>query len=78
MSTDELAKADAILDKGEAVGAAAKNTFAKELELKALLDQSSASETYPQGYKTVVKKLSRLIEKVELNGAGNIVHLERD
>lgn len=78
VSTDELAKADAILDKGEAVSAIVKKTFAKELELKALLDKSAVNETYPWGYKRAVNELSRLIEKVELNGVSNIKNIEND
>jgi hypothetical protein len=78
VSTDELAKADAILDKGETVSALVKKTFAEELELKALLDKSAANEYYPWEYKSVVYELSRLIEKVELNNADNKEKMERD
>jgi hypothetical protein len=72
VSTDELAKADAILDKGEAISAIIKKTFTKELDLKALLDKSSANKSYPWEYKNIVYELSRLIEKVELNGVEGI------
>jgi hypothetical protein len=78
VATDELAKADAILDKGEVVGAIVKKTFAKELELKALLEQSAANEYYPWGYRTVINELSNLIEKVELDSAGNMESIESD
>ncbi len=78
VSTDELAKADAILDKGEAVSAIVKKTFAKELELKALLDKSAANEIYPWRYRTAVYELSKLIEKVELNGVSEVANIESD
>jgi hypothetical protein len=78
VSTDRLAKADAILDKGEAISAIIKMTFAKELQLKVLLDKSAANEAYPWEYKNIVYELSRLIEKVELNSTSNKEKTERD
>lgn len=72
VSTGELAKADAILDKGEAISATVKMTFSKELELKALLDKHAANEIYPWKYKIIVYELSKLIEAVELDRGGNI------
>jgi len=75
VSTEQLAKADAILDKGEAVMGTVKNRLGKELELKDLLDKLSAEEIYPWRYKMIIHDLSNLIEKVELDRGGNI---ERD
>ena len=72
VSTDDLAKADAILDKGEAVSTVVQNTLSKELKLKIELDELSANEIYPWRYKNLINELSRLIEKVELGSSGNI------
>jgi hypothetical protein len=51
VSTDQLAKADALLDRGEAIIEIVKKTFAKELELKKRLDNLKANEIYPRQYK---------------------------
>ena len=72
VSTAELAKADALIDKGESVTQKVKQTFSKQLELKDFLDMYAANEIYPGEYKSVISRLSRLIEKVELNIPGNI------
>jgi len=75
VSTYDLAKADVILDKGEAVIEKVKSQLGKELELKRLLDKLSAEDIYPWRYKMNMYELSRLIERIELGRAGNI---ERD
>ena len=72
VSTDDLAKADAILDKGEAVSRVVQNTLSRELKLKVELDELSANEIYPWRYKALINELSRLIEKIELGNSGNI------
>jgi hypothetical protein len=72
VSTDELAKADAILDKGEAVSTLVKKSFAKELELKVLLERSAAYKAYPREFRFLINDLSRLIEKVELSDGADI------
>ena len=72
VSTAELAKADALIDKGESVSKNVKKTLAKQLELKDYLDIYAADEIYPGEYKSIISRLSRLIEKIELNIPGNI------
>lgn len=68
----EVAKGDAILDKGEAMMLVVQNRFAKEIELKGLLDKVNAAGIYPKEYEKVVAELSSLIEKVELEKADKI------
>jgi hypothetical protein len=68
--TAQLAKADVLLDQGEKISATIKQTFARQLELKAMLDSNGANELYPWEYKSVISRLSRLMEKVELNLPG--------
>ena len=72
VSTDQLAKADALLDRGEAVMKIVIDRLGKELELKRKLDDLKANEIYPRQYKINIDELSNLIEKVELGRAGNI------
>ena len=72
VSTYDLAKADVILDKGEAVIEKVKSQLGKELELKRLLDKLSAEDIYSWRYKMNIYEMSRLIEKIELGRAGNI------
>jgi hypothetical protein len=68
----DVAKGDAILDKGEAMMAIVQNRFAKEIELKGLLDKFNAAGIYPKEYEKVTSELSSLIEKVELEKADKI------
>lgn len=75
VSAEQLAKADTLIDRGQAIIVIVKKTFARELELKALLEKSTANEIYPREYEAIIYKLSGLIEKVELDRARNI---ERD
>jgi hypothetical protein len=75
VSALDLATADAILDKGEAVSAIVRNRFARELELKANLEKSRANEIYSWKHKMIMYDFSGLIEKVELDNSANI---ERD
>lgn len=72
VSTAQLAKADALIDRGEKISATIKQAFARQLELKALLDSNGANEIYPWEYRSIISRLSRLIEKVELNIPGII------
>jgi hypothetical protein len=72
VSSDDLAKADAILAKAEVVSALVKKTFTKELELKTLLDKYTANKIYPWEYEINIYELSKLIERVELDRGGNI------
>ena len=62
----DVAKGDAILDKGEAMMAVVQNRFAREIELKGLLDKFNAAGIYPKEYEKAISELSSLIEKVEL------------
>jgi len=68
----DVAKGDAILDKGEAMMAIVQNRFAREIELKGLLDKFNAAGIYPKEYEKVASELSSLIEKVELEKADKI------
>lgn len=68
----EVAKGDALLDKGEEMMAVVQNRFAREIELKGLLDKFNAVGIYPKEYEKVVGELSSLIEKVELEKADKI------
>lgn len=67
-----IAKGDAMLDKGEAMMLVVQNQFAREIELKALLDEFNAAAIYPAEYEKVILELSSLIEKVELEKADKI------
>lgn len=72
VSNYDLAKADVLIDKGEAVIDNVKDRLGKELELKRKLDNLKANEIYPRQYKENINALSNLIERVELGRAGNI------
>jgi hypothetical protein len=72
VSNYDLAKADVLIDKGEAVIDNVKDRLGKELELKRKLDNLRANEIYPWQYRENIYALSNLIEKVELGRAGNI------
>ena len=68
----DFVKAQTLLEKGEAISAQVRGRFPRELELKGLLDEYNASQSYPEDYKEVIEKLSDLIEVVELGKASNI------
>ena len=68
----EIAKGDAILDKGETMMVVVQNRFAKEIELKVLLDKFNAAGIYPKEYEKIISELSSLMEKVELEKADKI------
>ncbi len=68
----DIAKADAILDKGQTMMAIVQNRLANELELKSLLDKDNAAKVYPKEYEKSVNELSSLIKKVELEKADKI------
>ncbi|MBI5428864.1 MAG: hypothetical protein HY938_00200 [Nitrosomonadales bacterium] len=68
----DIAKADALLDKGQAVMATVQIRFAAELEQKNLLDKHNGSRIYPKEYEKTISQLSDLIEKIELNAADDI------
>lgn len=72
VSNYDLAKADVLIDKGEAVMENVKDRLGKEIGLKYKLDNLKANEIYPRQYKINIDALSNLIEKVELGRAGNI------
>jgi len=75
VSNYDLAKADVLIDKGEAVIDNVKDRLGKELDLKRKLDNLKANEIYPWQYKQNIYALSNLIEKIELGKVGN---MERD
>jgi hypothetical protein len=68
----DIAKAHTLLDKGESVSVQVRERFPRELELKGLLDQFNANESYPDDYKEVIGDFSKLIEKVELGKPDNL------
>lgn len=70
--TEQLAKADALLDQGESISKSIKQIFWRELELRDMLKAAGTSEIYPGEYKAVMSRLSRLIEGVELNMRHNV------
>ncbi|MCR4303529.1 MAG: hypothetical protein NUV63_04780 [Gallionella sp.] len=68
----DIAKADAILDKGNAMMATVQTRLANEFALKIQLDKDNAARVYPREYEKSVSELSGLIEKIELGKADNI------
>ena len=68
----DITKADAILDKGNAMMATVQTRLANELALKIQLDKDNVAKVYPKEYEKSVSELSSLIEKVELGKADNI------
>ena len=66
------AKGEAILEKGREVMAIVQYRFAKELELKAQLDEHNAAKLLPKDYEKVMGDFSKLIEKVEREQPDNI------
>lgn len=68
----DIARAEAILDKGTAMMAIVQTRFADELALKNQLDKDSVAKVYPKEYEKTISALSGLIEKVELEKAENL------
>jgi hypothetical protein len=68
----QVAKGDALLDKGQNIMAQVQKNFARELELKGLLDKFNAATVYPKDYENVMEDLADLIEKVEMGKADKI------
>jgi hypothetical protein len=68
----DIAKADAILDKGQTMMAIVQSRLVNELALKAQLDKDNVAKVYPKEYEKSVSELSSLIEKVELEKADKI------
>ena len=68
----DIAKADAILDKGQTMMAIVQSRLVNELALKNQMDKDNVSKVYPKEYEKSVSELSSLIEKVELEKADNI------
>ena len=71
----EIAKADAILDKGRTMMEIVHARLLNELALKSQLDKDNVAKVYPKEYEKSVSELSSLIEKVELEKTDN---LEKD
>lgn len=69
---NDIAKGDAILDKGMAMMAIVQKNFSDELKLKEQLDKEGADKIYPKEYQKAIGELSGLIEKVELEKADKI------
>jgi len=72
VSSYELARGDVILDKGEHVIDTVKSRLGKELDLKDKLDKQNAGEVYSWRYRIIISDLSKLIDKIEMDRAGNI------
>lgn len=68
----DIAKADAILDKGQTMMAVVQSRLANELALKYQMEKDNVPKIYPKEYEKSVSELSSLIEKVELEKADNI------
>ena len=68
----DIAKAEAILDKGQARMAVVQTRFADELALKIQLEKDDVAKVYPKEYEKSISELSGLIEKVELEKPDNI------
>jgi hypothetical protein len=67
-----IAKADAILDKGQTIMAIVQSRLVDELALKNQLDKDNVAKVYPKEYEKSVSELSSLIKKVELEKADNL------
>jgi hypothetical protein len=67
-----IAKADAILDKGQTIMAIVQSRLVNELALKNQLDKDNVVKVYPKEYEKSVSELSSLIKKVELEKADNL------
>lgn len=67
-----IAKADAILDKGNTMMAIVQSRLANELALKIQLDKDNVAKVFPKEYDKCISELSSLIKKVELEKADNI------
>jgi hypothetical protein len=67
-----IAKADAILDKGQTMMAIVQSRLVNELALKNQLDKDNVAKVYPKEYEKSVSELSSLIKKVELEKADNL------
>ncbi|MGC2167102.1 MAG: hypothetical protein WA632_13940 [Gallionella sp.] len=68
----DIAKADAILEKGNTMLSIVKSRLENELKLKIQLDKDNVSKVYPNEYESVLSDLSSLIEKVELEKADSL------
>ena len=68
----DIAKADAILDKGHAMMTIVQDRLANLLAMKNQLDKDNVAKVYPGEYEKSVSALSDLIEKVELEKTDNI------
>lgn len=68
----DIAKADAILDKGQTMMDVVQSRLANELALKYQMEKDNVPKIYPKEYEKSVSELSSLIEKVELEKADNI------
>ncbi len=67
-----IAKADAILDKGQTMMAIVQSRLVNELALKDQLDKDNVGKVFPKEYENSIGKLSNLIEKIELEKTDNL------
>ncbi|MGC2165175.1 MAG: hypothetical protein WA632_04090 [Gallionella sp.] len=68
----DIAKADAILDKGQIRMGVVRSRLANELAMKTQMDKDNVAKIYPEDYQNAVGDLSKLIEKVELEKSGSL------
>ncbi|MBI3903946.1 MAG: hypothetical protein HY306_13555 [Nitrosomonadales bacterium] len=68
----DLARGDALLEKGQAIMSVVKDRFAAELAIKHWLDTFSADNSYPDEYHDCIDEFLILIKKVELGKADTI------
>ena len=69
---NDIAKADAILDKGQTMMAIVKSRLTNELALKIQMDKDHVAQVFPKEYEKTLSEFSSLIEKVELEKGGNL------
>lgn len=69
---NNIAKADAILDKGQTMMAIVQSRLVNELAMKNQLDKDNVAKVFPKEYEKSISELSSLIEKVELEKADNL------
>ena len=67
-----IAKAGAILDKGQTMMAIVQSRLVNELAMKDQMDKDNVAKVFPKEYDNSISDLSDLIQKVELEKADNL------
>lgn len=68
----DIAKADAVLDKGQTMMAIVQSRLVNEFALKDQMDKDNVAKVFPKEYEKSISELSGLIEKIELEKADKI------